>query len=302
VVWFGFVRRPVPAKHSLDYVGALLLTAGAAAGLLGAVWGGTEYPWGSRVIVGLFAAALILGTAFVLWERRVPEPILPLDLFRGRTFAAATVASFSVGAAMFGAIIYVPLFVQRVLGESASSSGAVLTPLMLGIIGTSVLAGQLVSRTGRYRPVLMAGPPFLAAGFFLLSLIGVHTSELTITRDVVIVGFGIGLMMQTLTVAVQNSVGRRRIGVATASVQFFRTIGAMTGVSVMGAVVTARLGRTVTGGVSPAALATALHPIFLIAIGLAAVALAAVLFVPHIELRQTMEEGPASPELVPEAA
>ena len=302
VVWFGFVRRPAPEKHTIDYVGALLLATGAAAGLLGAVWGGTQYPWSSPIIIGLFLAAIVLSTAFVLWERRTEEPILPLDLFEERTFAAATVASFSVGAAMFGAIIYVPLFVQRVLGESASSSGVVLTPLMLGIITTSIVAGQIVSRTGHYRAVLMAGPPLLALGFLLLTQIGVGTSELTITRDVVIVGLGIGLMMQTLTVAVQNSVGRRRIGVATASVQFFRTVGAMAGVSVMGAIVTARLGGIGTEQVSPADLAGALHPVFVLAIGLAAVALAAVLFVPHIELRKTMEETATSPELLREAA
>ena len=302
VVWFGFVRRPAPEKHTIDYVGALLLTASAAAGLLAAVWGGTQYPWGSPIIIGLFLVAAVLATAFVLWERQTEEPILPLELFEGRTFSAATVASFSVGAAMFGAIIYVPLFVQRVLGESASSSGVVLTPLMLGIITMSILAGQIVSRTGHYRPVLMAGPPLLAAGFLLLAQIDVGTSELTVTRDVVIVGFGIGLMMQTLIVAVQNAVGRRRIGVATASIQFFRTVGAMTGVSVMGAIVTARLGGAVGGGVTPAELAGALHPIFYLAIGLAAVALAAVVFVPHIELRQTMEDAATSPELLQEAA
>jgi EmrB/QacA subfamily drug resistance transporter len=302
VVWFGFVRRPAPEKHAIDYVGAILLTTGAAAGLLAAVWGGTEYPWSSPIIIGLFFAAIVLSTAFVLWERRTEEPILPLELFEERTFSAATVASFSVGAAMFGAIIYVPLFVQRVLGESASSSGVVLTPLMLGIITTSIVAGQIVSRTGHYRPVLMTGPPLLALGFLLLTQIGVGTSELTITRDVVIVGFGIGLMMQTLTVAVQNSVSRRRIGVATASVQFFRTVGAMAGVSVMGAIVTARLGGLDTGRVSPADLAGALHPVFVLAIGLAAIALAAVLFVPHIELRKTMEETAPNPELLREAA
>jgi MFS family permease len=302
VVWFGFVRRPAPEKHAIDYAGALLLATGAAAGLLGAVWGGTQYPWSSPIIIGLFLVAIVLSTAFVLCERRTEEPIIPLDLFEGRTFSAATVASFAVGAAMFGAIIYVPLFVQRVLGESASSSGIVLTPLMLGIITTSILAGQIVSRTGHYRPVLMSGPPLLAIGFLLLTQIGMGTSELTITRDVVIVGLGVGLMMQTLTVAVQNSVGRRRIGVATASVQFFRTVGAMAGVSVMGAIVTARLGGIGTEHVSPADLAAALHPVFVLAIGLAAVALAAVLFVPHIELRKTMEETATSPELLREPA
>jgi EmrB/QacA subfamily drug resistance transporter len=301
VVWFGFVRRPRREEHSIDYLGAVLLTGGAASGLLGAVWGGTEYPWGSAVIVGLFAMAAALLGAFVFQERRAKEPILPLDLFRERTFAAAAVAVFAIGAAMFATIIYVPLFVQGVLGDSASGSGAVLTPLMLGIITTSMVAGQLVSRTGHYRPVLVVGPPLLAFGFFLLAGLGVDSSRLEVTRDVVIVGLGIGLMMQTLTVAVQNSVSRRALGVATASTQFFRTVGAMAGVSVMGAIVTSRLGGNAVGA-TPAALSAALHPVFVIAIGLAAVVFVAVLFVPHIDLKQTLEEKARRPEILEEAA
>jgi EmrB/QacA subfamily drug resistance transporter len=301
VVWFGFVRRPRREEHSIDYVGAVLLTAGAAAGLLAAVWGGTEYPWSSPVVIGLFVTAAFLLGSFVFQERRAKEPILPLELFRERIFSAAAVAVFALGAAMFVTIIYVPLFVQGVLGESASDSGAVLTPLMLGIITTSMVAGQLVSRTGHYRPVLLAGPPLLATGFFLLAGLGVHSSQLDVTRDVVIVGLGVGLMMQTLTVAVQNSVSRRVIGVATASTQFFRTVGATAGVTVMGAIVTMRLGGN-PAGASPARLAGALHPVFVIALGLAAIVFIAVLFVPHIELRQTMEEKVKQPEILEEAA
>jgi MFS family permease len=252
-------------------------------------------------VIGLFATAAVLLGSFVFQERRAKEPILPLDLFRERTFSAAVVAVFALGAAMFVTIIYVPLFAQGVLGESASSSGAVLTPLMLGIITTSIVAGQLVSRTGHYRPVLIAGPPLLAVGFFLLAGLGVHSSQLDVTKDVVIVGLGIGLMMQTLTVAVQNSVSRGALGVATASTQFFRTVGAMTGVTVMGAIVTSRLVGKAPGA-SPAELAAALHPVFVIPIGLAAVVLAAVLFVPHIDLKQTLEEKVRRPEIVEEAA
>jgi len=303
VVWFGFVRRPRRTDHSIDYLGAALLTAGAAAGLLGAVWGGTQYPWTSPAIIGLFLVAAVLLTGFVFQERRAVEPIIPLDLFRVRTFSAASVAVFALGASMFTTIIYVPLFVQRVLGDSASGSGAVLTPLMLGIITTSMVAGQIVSRTGRYRPVLMAGPPLLAIGFYLLTGIGVNSSQLDVTRDVVIVGLGVGLMMQTLIVAVQNSVPRRTLGVATASTQFFRTVGATAGVTIMGAIVTSRLGKQTTGaGASPAEVANALHPIFVVAIGLAVVVLAAILFIPHIELRQTVEDRPLQPEVLEEAA
>jgi EmrB/QacA subfamily drug resistance transporter len=288
VVWFGFARRPRREEHSIDYLGAVLLSFGAAAGLLGAVWGGSEYRWGSPVIFGLFAVAALMLGAFVWQERRAAEPILPLELFRGRTFSAATVAVFALGAALFVAIIYVPLFAQRVLGVSASGSGAVLTPLMLGIIATSILAGQLVSRTGHYRPVLLAG-------------LDVHATQLELTRDVVIVGFGIGLMMQTLTVAVQNSVRRRNLGIATASTQFFRTVGAMVGVAVMGAIVTAHLGGNAAGA-SPAQLAEAIHPVFMIAVALSAVVLGAVLFVPHIELKRTLEERLPTPEPLEEAA
>jgi EmrB/QacA subfamily drug resistance transporter len=301
VVWFGFARRQRREPHSIDYLGAVLLTTGAAAGLLGSVWGGSAYPWGSPVILGLFVASFGLLAAFVLQERRAVEPILPLDLFRERTFSAAVVAVFALGAAMFATIIYVPLFVQGVLGVSASGSGAVLTPLMLGIITTSMLAGQIVSRTGRYRPVLIAGPPILATGFFLLTRIGVDSSQLEVTRDVVIVGLGVGLMMQTLIVAVQNSVPRRTLGVATASTQFFRTVGATVGVTVLGSVVTSRLGGNAVGA-SPADLSAALHPIFAVGIALAAVVLGAVLFVPHIELKHTLEERPLQAELLEEAA
>jgi EmrB/QacA subfamily drug resistance transporter len=301
VVWFGFQRRSRRTEHSIDYLGAALLTGGSAAGLLGAVWGGTEYPWSSPIVIGLFVAAAAMLSAFVWQERRAREPILPLDLFRGRTFSAASVAVFALGAAMFVTIIYVPLFAQGVLGETASGSGAVLTPLLLGMITTSILAGQIVSRTGHYRPVLMAGPPLLATGFFLLAQLGAHSTQLEVTRDVVIVGLGIGLMMQTLTVAVQNSVKRRNLGIATASTQFFRTVGATAGVSVLGAIVTSRLGGAAVA-VSPAQLAAAIHPVFVIATALIALILAAVLFVPHIELKQTLEERLPQPELLEEAA
>jgi MFS family permease len=169
------------------------------------------------------------------------------------------------------------------------------------MITTSILAGQIVSRTGHYRPVLMAGPPLLATGFFLLAQLGAHSTQLEVTRDVVIVGLGIGLMMQTLTVAVQNSVKRRNLGIATASTQFFRTVGATAGVSVLGAIVTSRLGGAAVA-VSPAQLAAAIHPVFVIATALTVLILAAVLFVPHIELKQTLEERLPQPELLEEAA
>jgi EmrB/QacA subfamily drug resistance transporter len=295
VVWYGFGRRSRLTQHSIDWLGALLLTAGASTGLLAAVWGGVDYPWTSAPIIGLFLACALLVSAFIVCERRAAEPILPPALFRNRTFAAAIAALFPLGAAMFGAIMFIPLFVQRVLGESATSSGAVLTPLMLGWIGASVAAGQIVSRTGRYRPVLLAGPPLIASGFYLLTRLGVSSSTGAVTRDVVIVGLGLGLMVQTFVVVVQNSVPRGMIGVATASTQFFRTIGATVGVTVMGAIVTARISGPAAG--QPAQIAHNLHIAFALAIALAGVSFVATLFVPHTELRHTMDEPVPETEL-----
>jgi Na+/melibiose symporter-like transporter len=292
VVWFAFGKRERHERHRVDYVGAALLAAGTTAGLLAAVTGGNTYAWTSATVVGLFAACAVLLAAFVAWERRASEPILPPHLFTNRTFTASQVALFLVGAAMFGAIYFVPLFVQAVLRESATSSGAVLTPLMLGLIAASVLAGQLVSRTGRYRGVLLAGPPLMAAGFYLLTRIGVGGSSFETTRDVVLVGVGIGLVMQTFTVVVQNTVARREIGVATAATQFFRSIGATVGVTAMGAVVTARLGAHALARARPADLAAAIHPVFWVALALAGIAFVATLFVQHVELRTTLGDEP----------
>lgn len=293
VAWFAFGKTERREEHTIDYLGATLLTAGATSGLLAAVWGGNEFPWASLPIIGLLTACAVLLGAFVAWEHRAPEPILPPRLFADRTFAAAQVALFMVGAAMFGAIYFVPLFVQAVLGESATHSGAVLTPLMLGLIVASVTAGQIVSRTGRYRPVLLAGPPIMAAGFYLLTRLGVGSGPGETIRDVVIVGVGIGLVMQTFTVVVQNTVRRREMGVATATTQFFRSIGATVGVTAMGALVASRLTGGLTASASPTDLAAAIHPVFWLAVALVGIAFVATLFVQHTELRRSMADEPA---------
>ena len=290
VVWVGFDARQVKERHRIDYLGAALLTAAISTGLLGSVWGGVDYPWASPVIVGLFAASAFLTVAFVLQERRAAEPILPLDLFRNRTFAVAQIALFGIGAAIFGTIMFVPLFVQQVLGESATSSGAVLTPLMLGWIASSAASGQIVSRTGRYRPVLLAGPPIMAAGLYLLAGMGPDSTAFEATRNVVVVGVGTGLLMQNFTVVVQNAVPRTLMGTATASTQFFRSIGATVGVTAMGAIMLARLGASEASSAGPAELANALNPAFALGIMLCALAFVATLFLPHTELRSTMEE------------
>lgn len=293
VVWFGFGKRERHGRRTIDVVGALVLAAATSAGLYAAAAGGVTAPWTSPLVVGLLAGSGVLAVVFVAWERRVADPILPLALFRERTIATVQIALFTVGAAAFGTIMIVPLFVQRVLGETATHSGAVLTPLMLGWITASVLSGQIVSHTGRYRPVLLAGPPVMAAGFLLLAGMGVETTAGEMVRNVFVVGFGVGLVMQTFIVVVQNAVPRGMMGVATASAQFSRMVGATVGVTVMGAIMTARLGGESARAAGAAELAGAIHPTFLVGLALAATAFVATLFLPHRELRDRMDAEPA---------
>lgn len=291
VVWFGFGRRPRTEGRRIDYPGAALLTIGAGAGLAAASAGGVDYAWGSPVIIGMLVASAVFLAAFVAWERRAAEPLVPLGLLRRRAIASADLALFAIGAAAFGAITFVPLFMQGVLRESATASGAVLTPLMLSWIAASVIAGQVASRTGRPRPVLLAGPPFLLAGFSLLATMDAGATTGEAIRNVVVLGAGLGLMMQTLIVVVQNAAPRELMGVATASAQFARWVGSAIGVAVMGAVVAARLGSSTLEGASPAAIADALHPAFLAGVGITVIALVAVLLLPDTTLRRRFDEG-----------
>ena len=296
VVWFGFGTWGRREERSIDWLGALLLTLGAGAGLVAAASGGVDYAWGSPVVVLLLTASAVLLAAFVAWERRAAEPLLPLGLLRRRAIASADLALFAIGAAAFGTISFVPLFVQGVLGHSATSAGTVLTPLMLSWIAASIFAGQVVSRTGRYRPVLLAGPPIMAVGFALLSFMGTGASTGELIRDVAIVGVGVGLMMQTLVIVVQNAAPRDMMGVATASAQFSRWIGSTIGVTLMGAIVAARLGNPTLSEASPSALASALHPAFALGLAVAAIAFLATLAMPDTTLRRTFDET-AKPEL-----
>jgi predicted MFS family arabinose efflux permease len=236
---------------------------------------------------------------FALVERRVPEPILPFDLLRNETVAGSVACMALVGAAMFGTISFVPLFVQGVIGTSATSSGVVLTPLIVGAVTTSFISGQIVSRTGRYRPNLLIGPPVLGLGMFLLWRMDVHTTNAVAARNMVIAGIGLGMMMQIFVLSVQNSVARREMGSATALTQFARSIGSTLGVTLMGVIVNQNLPRSVnTTGVAihrlpragRVALANALHPAFLLSVLLcAAVFVIALLWVHEAPLRTELE-------------
>jgi predicted MFS family arabinose efflux permease len=236
----------------VDYVGAALLTAAVTCLVLFTTWGGTEYGWSSTVIVSLGVGALVLLGLLVVVERRVQEPIVPVHLFRGTTFKVASSVSFIVGVAMFGAISFLPLFLQVVNGASATNSGLLLLPLMLGLLTASMASGQVISRTGRYKVFPIAGCGTASLALYLLSTMGTSTSQTTVTVYMVILGIGLGLTMQTLILAVQNVVRLTELGVATSSVTFFRSMGGAIGVAVFGAVfnnlLADRIGTTVAVG------------------------------------------------------
>ena len=293
-------RRAVRARHTVDWLGAGLLAAGTASLLLGLVWAGRDYAWGSGHVIGALCAAAAVLAVFALAERRSHEPILPFEVLRNPIVAGSIACMGLSGMVMFGTISYVPLFVQGVIGTSATSSGVVLTPLMLGAVITSFLSGQLVSRTGRYRWNVVVGPAVLALGMALLWRMSVHTTNGEAARNMVVAGVGIGAMMQVFVLSVQNAVQRARIGSATALTQFSRQMGATIGVSVMGVIVNAGLPAQATTGdgvaihrLPPAlrvSLADALRPAFLAATCVALLSwVVSLIWVKEVPLRRSVE-------------
>jgi predicted MFS family arabinose efflux permease len=299
-------------EHSIDWLGAVLLAGASAPLLLGLVWGSGTYSWSSAHVIGALVAAVVFLLAFLFYERRVPEPILPFDLMRNRVVASSLLCLALVGMAMFGTISYVPLFVQGVIGTSATSSGVVLTPLMLGAVTASFISGQWVSRSGRVRPNAIAGPIVLTAGMLLLWRMNVHTTNGEAARNMVVTGIGLGLMMQVFVLSVQNAVPRSRIGSATAVTQFCRSIGATLGVTLMGVIVNQGLPKGVSAqgvtihrlhGALRTGLAHALQPAFFAALIVSALVLPIVLFgVRDVRLRHGFEDVVVGDEPSPQPA
>ncbi|KIR64773.1 MULTISPECIES: MDR family MFS transporter [Micromonospora] len=251
------VMRLIPfqrREHAIDWLGAALLVAGVSCLLLALSWGGNSYAWGSAVIVGLFVAGAVLGGLFLLQEARVAEPILPLRLFRSRTFALANGAGFVLGLVMFGSIIFIPLYLQIVKGASPTRSGLLMLPMMAGIIVTSILTGRAMTRIGRYKWFPVAGSVVLLAGMLLFTRLAVDTSLWVAFGYLTVIGVGLGLSMQSLILAVQNSVGPRDLGAGTSSATFFRSLGGSFGVAILGAVLSSRLADQLAARM-PAALA-----------------------------------------------
>jgi MFS family permease len=256
--WVFYVNMPVGAlaigivltrlhlhtpsiRHRIDVLGAAVLSGGVGALTLLTTWGGSEYAWGSATIVALGVAGTLLLVTFVWWETRASEPILPLGLFRSSVFSVANGMSFTIGMAMFGAIVFIPLYLQLVYGASPTSSGLRMLPLMAGILVAAISSGRAISRIGRYKAFPIAGTAILVAGMYLLSRLGVGTAPWLASVYMLVVGVGIGLVMQVLVLVVQNDVRPQEIGVATSTATFFRSVGGSFGVAIFGTIFATRL-------------------------------------------------------------
>jgi EmrB/QacA subfamily drug resistance transporter len=256
--WIFYINLPVggaalvyiistlhlPAKrvnHRLDYLGGGLLAVAAISLVLLATWGGTEYPWASGQIIGLAVLAVAAAAAFCMVELRVAEPILPLHVFRNRNFSLTMALTFLTGLAMFGALTFLPLYQQTVQGASPTLSGLMLTPMMLGVTVTSIVAGQVTTRTGRYKIFPILGGAIMGVGMYLLTGLGISTTKTTSAIYYVVLGLGMGFLMQMVSLIAQNSVQQKDMGVASSARMFFQQIGGSLGVAAFGAVFARRL-------------------------------------------------------------
>ncbi|MEX2503459.1 MAG: MDR family MFS transporter [Egicoccus sp.] len=228
-------------NSSVDVLGATLMVGAVVSLLLATEWGGNDYAWNSPTILALLIGGATAAVLFVLRQAVATQPILPLRLFSNRTFALSSAASVIVGAAMFGGIVFLPVYLQLVTGASATNAGLLLTPLMAGMLVTSIVAGRVITRTGRYKAFPVVGTVITSGALLLLSTLGQDTSRLVSSAYMVLLGVGLGMVMQVLVLAVQNDVPAGDLGVATASVAFFRSLGGSIGTAVFGSLMATRL-------------------------------------------------------------
>jgi EmrB/QacA subfamily drug resistance transporter len=304
-------------RHAIDYLGVGLLAGGLTSIVLYASLGGTTYPWWSGPMIALLVLGVLLPVAFVLAERRASEPLVPLHLFRIRVFAVASAIGFVIGMSLFGAVTYIPLYLQVVKGVSPTASGLQLLPLMGGLLVASIGSGQLIVRFGRYKVFPILGTALAVIGMLLLSRLGTGTRVLTADLYMAVLGLGLGFTMQVLVLAVQNAVSYEHLGVATSTATLFRSMGGTIGVPVFGAIfanhlathlagrlppevvakLPARLGPSQIDALPPAirdpyiaAWAAALRPIFVIAAAIAALGFLLSWFLQELPLRETVAD------------
>lgn len=252
IVITRFLPRAEPRRgQGIDFAGSFLLVTGMVPLLLALTWGGVEYPWSSPMIVVLLALAFAALSLFGWWQTRSASPTLAPSLFRDSTFNIANIAGFLTGIGMFGAIIYLPLFVQGVQGGSAAASGLALTPLMFGMIISSSVAGILVSRNGYYKPFINVGLAVMSVGVYLTSTMGPDTPRFVTGVYMVLIGLGLGPANSLLVLAVQNALPIKQLGIVTSANQFFRQIGGTIGVTLFGAMISRTLNANLSANMPP---------------------------------------------------
>ena len=318
VIGATFHSRPERVEHKIDYLGAALLAVSLAAIVLFTSLGGTTYAWGSPKMIALITIGVVLLALFPFAEQRAAEPILPLSLFRSRIFVVSSAIGFIIGVALFGSVTFLPLFLQIVRAKSPTSSGLQLTPMMGGLLVTSIASGWLISRLGRYKVFPIVGTAVMTGGMALLSQLNIHTTAVATSLYMLVVGLGLGMVMQVLVLAVQNAVDPRVMGVATSGSIMFRQIGGSVGIAVFGAIFSNRLHANLVKAlpkgvhglktVAPAtvknlpphlhsvyvhAFAAALHPVFLVGAVTAVLSFALTWFLHEVPLRRTTEPAPA---------
>jgi EmrB/QacA subfamily drug resistance transporter len=290
VISTAFRSHQTTERHRIDWLGTVVLAAGLSGVILYTSLGGTTYAWGSPGMLASIVCGGALLALFPFVESRAPEPILPLELFRNATFRTTSAIGFVIGFALFGAVTFVPLYLQIVKSHSPTGSGLLMTPMMAGVLVTSTASGLFISRYGHYRVFPIAGTPLAASGLYLLSTLQVETPTGVVAAYTLLLGLGLGMVMQVLVLAAQNAVDYRLLGVATSGSTLFRQVGGSIGVSIFGAIFTNRLGDELAQRLPPgvdapahaspavihdlppavhavyvAAVAVALHPVFLVA-------------------------------------
>lgn len=250
-IYFEFPNfKPQAVRRIIDWFGVLTLIGCLVPLLLALTWA-TEYGWGSARVESLLVVAVVMLGAFLYVETHAQEPLLPLVLFKDPIIAVSSIANFVLGMGMFGVIIYLPLFMQGVLGISATKSGSLLTPLMLGAVTGNIVSGQLTSRTGRYKLLAIVGAALIAIGMIQFARLDASSPQSAVVLGMIVAGLGMGCVQPVYTVAVQNSAPRQHMGTATASSQFFRSIGSTTGVAMFGSLLLTIYHREFAAGTPP---------------------------------------------------
>jgi EmrB/QacA subfamily drug resistance transporter len=312
-----------PRRHRLDYIGFAALPLALVAVLLATTWGGTTYPWASWQIISLFVVGALVLIGFLINEYYAEEPVLPLRLWKNSVFSLSNISNMAIAMTMFGAIFFIPVYAQGVIGVNVTNSGAVLIPLTASMIVVSIAVGRLITRTGRYKGFMLVGLLVMMAGYFLLTRLGYGSTQTDLTLDMIVVGLGLGAVLQTYMLVVQNATSREDLGVATSTTQLSRSLGATLGTAVFGTIMTNGMRTEIPkhlpphalqgpqaaklsdgGGVGaildpnalgqlPDAVATgireglaaAMHPVFVAGLPMLAVALVATLFIKALPLR-----------------